>query len=246
MVKGCAALRRPSFSLFLSVVGVGELGVGRRGRSGLVAAAWPSGCTGREWRGGGGWQWAGRRAGRDEPTVDPERDVPYRDRRLVECLREGAGRFGWQHRPAAPASMRDGRWLVGYEVSGAIRGHFQGPTAVRARWEADGTAVVQTDMTDIGTGAYTILTQVAADSLGLSPDRVRIDLGRSASPSSWGPGGSWGATNACTAAHRACLALREKVLAAAGGDTRSPLHGLDPGTPCSPMATWASAARPRQ
>lgn len=194
--------------------------------------SWPHGradAPGREWRGGGGWQWAGRRAGRNEPTVDPERDVPYRDRHLVECLREGARRFGWQHRPAAPASMRDGRWLVGYEVSGAIRGHFQGPTAVRARWEADGTAVVQTDMTDIGTGTYTILTQVAADSLGLSPDRVRIDLGWSDSPSSWGPGGSWGATNACTAAHWACLALREKVLAAAGGDTRSPLHGLDPG-----------------
>ncbi|MDF3287749.1 xanthine dehydrogenase family protein molybdopterin-binding subunit [Streptomyces silvisoli] len=165
---------------------------------------------------------------RNEPTVDPERDVPYSDRHLVECLREGARRFGWEHRPAAPASVRDGRWLVGYGMSAAIRGHFQGPTAARVRLEVDGTAVVQTDMTDLGTGTYTVLTQVVADGLGLSPDRVRIELGRSDFPSSWGSGGSWGATNSCTAVHRACLALREKVLVAAGGDTRSPLHGLDP------------------
>ncbi|WP_327365421.1 xanthine dehydrogenase family protein molybdopterin-binding subunit [Streptomyces sp. NBC_01217] len=165
---------------------------------------------------------------RNEPTVDPERDVPYSDRHLVECLREGARRFGWEHRPATPASVRQGRWLIGYGMSAAIRGHFQGPTTVRVRLEADGTAVVQTDMTDLGTGTYTILTQVAADGLGLPPERVRIELGRSDFPSSWGSGGSWGATNSCTAVHRACATLREKLLDAACGDTRSALHGLDP------------------
>ncbi|MES4889669.1 xanthine dehydrogenase family protein molybdopterin-binding subunit [Streptomyces sp. NPDC096012] len=165
---------------------------------------------------------------RNEPAVDPERDVPYSDRHLVDCLREGARRFGWEHRHATPASVRDGRWLVGYGMSAAIRGHFQGPTAVRVRWEADGTAVVRTDMTDLGTGTYTILTQAAADGLGLAPDQVRIELGRSDYPPSWGSGGSWGATNSCTAVDRACLALREKVLVAAVGDKRSPLHGRDP------------------
>ncbi|WP_351222602.1 xanthine dehydrogenase family protein molybdopterin-binding subunit [Streptomyces sp. NPDC002133] len=165
---------------------------------------------------------------RNEPTVDPERDVPYSDRHLVECLREGARRFGWEHRPATPASVRDGQWLVGYGMSAAIRGHFQGPTTARVRLGADGTAVVQTDMTDIGTGTYTILTQVAAEGLGLPPDRVRVELGRSELPTSWGSGGSWGAAGSSTAVHRACLALREKLLVAARGDTRSPLHGLDP------------------
>ncbi|MFD7441640.1 molybdopterin cofactor-binding domain-containing protein [Streptomyces sp. NPDC059909] len=165
---------------------------------------------------------------RNEPAVDPERDVPYSDRHLVECLREGARRFGWEHRPATPASVRDGRWLVGYGMSAAIRGHFQGPTTARVRLEADGTAVVQTDMTDIGTGTYTILTQVAADGLGLPPDRVRIELGRSELPTSWGSGGSWGGAGSSTAVHGACTALREKVLVAARGDTRSPLYGLDP------------------
>ncbi|MGW7636890.1 molybdopterin cofactor-binding domain-containing protein [Streptomyces decoyicus] len=165
---------------------------------------------------------------RNEPTVDPERDVPYSDRHLVDCLREGARRFGWEHRPATPASVREGRWLVGCGMSAAIRGHFQGPTTVRVRLEADGTAVVQTDMTDIGTGTYTVLTQVTGDGLGLPPERVRIELGRSELPASWGSGGSWGAANSSTAAHRACAALREKLLVTAGSDARSPLHGRDP------------------
>jgi xanthine dehydrogenase YagR molybdenum-binding subunit len=149
---------------------------------------------------------------RNEPTVDPERGVPYSDRHLVDCLREGARRFGWERRPATPASVREGQWLVGYGMAAAIRGHFQAPTTVRVRLAANGTAVVQTDMTDIGTGTYTILTQVAADGLGLSPDRVRVELGRSELPLSWGSGGSWGAANSSTAVHRACAALREKLL----------------------------------
>jgi xanthine dehydrogenase YagR molybdenum-binding subunit len=83
-------------------------------------------------------------------------------------------------------------------------------------------------MTDIGTGTYTILTQIAADGLGLPPDRVRVELGRSEYPVSQGSGGSWGAANSSTALHRACQALREKLMATVRGDARSPLHGLDP------------------
>jgi len=96
------------------------------------------------------------------------------------------------------------------------------------RLGADGIAVVRSDMTDIGTGTYTILTQVAADGLGLPPDRVRVELGRSEFPTSMGSGGSWGAANSSTAVHRACEALREKLLATARNDARSALHGLDP------------------
>jgi xanthine dehydrogenase YagR molybdenum-binding subunit len=165
---------------------------------------------------------------RNEPELDPERGVPFSDRHLVECLRDGARRFGWESRPAQAASLRAGRWMVGYGMAAAIRGHLQAPTKVAVRLEADGTAVVRSDMTDIGTGTYTILTQVAADGLGLPPDRVRVELGRSEFPVSMGSGGSWGATNSCTALHRACEALREKLLATASNDARSALHGLDP------------------
>ena len=160
----------------------------------------------------------------NEPTRDPERDVPFSDRRLVECMREGARLFGWDRRPSRPASLRDGRWLVGYGMAAAIRMHFQGPTKVRVRLGSDGVAVVQTDMTDIGTGTYTILTQVAAERLELPLDRVRIELGDSDFPPSAGSGGSWGAANSSTAVHRACEALREKLRHAGG---RIPAEGLE-------------------
>jgi xanthine dehydrogenase YagR molybdenum-binding subunit len=156
--------------------------------------------------------------------VDPERGVPFSDRRLVECLREGARRFGWAHRPTTPASVRAGRWMVGSGVAAAIRVHPQGPAKVRVRLAPDGIAVVRSDMTDIGTGTYTILTQVAADALDLPPERVRVELGRSDFPASWGSGGSWGASNSSVALYRACEALREKLRTAGG---RIPANGLE-------------------
>lgn len=148
---------------------------------------------------------------RNEPTLDPERGVPFSDRRLVECMREGARRFGWERRPTKPASLREGQWLIGYGMASAIRAHYQGPTTVRVRMGPDGIAIVQSDMTDIGTGTYTIVAQVAADALGLPIHCVRVELGRSDFPRGSGSGGSWGAANTCTAVHRACLALREKL-----------------------------------
>jgi xanthine dehydrogenase YagR molybdenum-binding subunit len=93
---------------------------------------------------------------------------------------------------------------------------------------SDGIAVVQSDMTDIGGGTYTILTQVAAEALGLPIDRVRVEIGRSDFPVSMGSGGSWGAANSSTAVYHACRALREKLAASACNDVKSPLHGRDP------------------
>src|SRR3954462_12826792 len=101
------------------------------------------------------------------------------------------------------------------------RTHFQGRAKARVRLGADGIAVVESDMTDIGTGTYTILTQVAAEGLGLPPCRGGVELGRSESPPSVGSGGSWGAGNSSTAVHHACTVLREKLLAAASSDARS-------------------------
>jgi xanthine dehydrogenase YagR molybdenum-binding subunit len=89
----------------------------------------------------------------------------------------------------------------------------------------DGIAVVQSDMTDIGGGTYTILTQVAAEALGLPADRVRVELGRSEFPLSWGSGGSWGASSTSNAVLRACEALREGLLASAR-DKSEPLSEI--------------------
>src|SRR3981081_1201447 len=95
---------------------------------------------------------------------------------------------------------------------------------VKVRMGPDGVAVVQSDMTDIGTGTYTILTQVAADCLGLPLDRVRVELGRSEFPVSAGSGGSMGAANSSNAVQRACAALREKQRVAGGN---IPAEGLE-------------------
>jgi xanthine dehydrogenase YagR molybdenum-binding subunit len=147
----------------------------------------------------------------NEPARHPETGQPFSDRRLVECIREGARRFEWNQRPASPGSLRDGRWLVGYGMAAAVRMQFQLPSKATVRMEADGTVVVRSDITDIGTGTYTIVAQVAAETLGVPLQRVKVEIGRSDYPKGAGSGGSFGATNTCTAVYNACIALQEKL-----------------------------------
>jgi xanthine dehydrogenase YagR molybdenum-binding subunit len=143
--------------------------------------------------------------------VHPETGQPFSDRRLVECMREGARRFGWERRPARPGTLRDGRWLVGYGMAAAVRMQFQLPSKATVRMRPDGTALVRSDITDIGTGTYTIVAQVAAETLGLPLERIKVEIGHSDYPPGAGSGGSFGATNTCTAVYNACVALREKL-----------------------------------
>ncbi len=158
----------------------------------------------------------------NEPEVHPEEGIPFSERRLVECMREGARRFGWERRPSRPGSRRDGRRLVGYGMAAAARMQFQAPSKAMVRLGPDGMVVVRSDMTDIGTGTYTVVAQVAAETLGVALERVRVELGDSNFPPGAGAGGSWGATNTCTAVYNACLALREKL-----GSGPVPAEGLE-------------------
>lgn len=156
----------------------------------------------------------------NEPAVHPETGQPFSDRRLAECMREGARRFGWERRPAKSGTLRDGRWLVGYGMAAAIRMQFQLPSKASVRMMPDGTAVVRSDITDIGTGTYTIVAQVAAETLGVPLERVRVEIADSNYPPGAGSGGSFGATNTCVAVYNACVALGEKLASAsipAGG-----------------------------
>ncbi len=159
----------------------------------------------------------------NEPDRHPETGQPFSDRRLVECMREGARRFGWAQRPKRPATLRDGRWLVGYGMASAVRMQFQAPSKAAVRMGADGKVRVRSDITDIGTGTYTIVAQVAAQTLGVPLEHVKVEIGRSEYPPGWGSGGSWGATNTCTAVYNACLALQKKL--EGGGDV--PLEGVE-------------------
>ena len=155
---------------------------------------------------------------RNEPSQDPEKHIPYSSRHLIACMQEGARRFGWDKRNAKPGQVRDGRWLVGMGMAAATRGNPLKLSKANVALNPDGTATVRMAMTDIGTGTYTILTQIAAEMLGLPMERVRVELGDTSFPEAAGSGGSFGAGSSGSALFEACNALREKLARAAGMD----------------------------
>ena len=155
----------------------------------------------------------------NDTQVDPEKPSrSFSQRRLVECLRTGADKFGWTRRTARPGQVRDGRWLVGMGVAAAFRNNLVMKSAARVRLESSGQIVVETDMTDIGTGTYTIIAQTAAEMMGVPLHRVEVRLGDSAFPVSAGSGGQWGANSSTAGVYAACIKLREAVAAKLGLD----------------------------
>jgi xanthine dehydrogenase YagR molybdenum-binding subunit len=149
---------------------------------------------------------------RNDTQVDPEKpERPFSQRNLVRCLREGAERFGWQRRNAAPGAVREGHWLVGMGTAAAFRNNLLIPSAARVRLRTDGVVVVETDMTDIGTGSYTIIAQTAAEMMGVDIEKVVVRLGDSAFPVSAGSGGQFGANCSTSGVYAACVKLREAV-----------------------------------
>lgn len=148
----------------------------------------------------------------NDTQVDPENpDIPFSQRHLVECLRTGAERFGWDKRKAEPGMVREGRWLIGMGVAAGFRGSPVQTSGARVRLDSRGIVTVETDMTDIGTGSYTIIGQTAAEMLGVPLDQVVVRLGDSAFPASSGSGGQFGAISSTSGVYAACLKLREAV-----------------------------------
>jgi xanthine dehydrogenase YagR molybdenum-binding subunit len=153
---------------------------------------------------------------------------PWSTKALRECYQRAAAAFGWAKRNPAPRSMRDGATLVGWGMASATYPARQLPASAVARMHGDGSAVVQCGTQDIGTGTYTIMTQIAADALGLPIESVRFELGDTALPEAPLSAGSLTATSAGSAVKLACDALRAALIATAIADPRSPLHGLAP------------------
>jgi xanthine dehydrogenase YagR molybdenum-binding subunit len=143
---------------------------------------------------------------------------PFSQRQLVRCLQLGAERFGWNKRRARPGQVKDGRWLVGMGVASAYRGAPVTKSAARVRLDGRGVVTVETDMTDIGTGSYTILAQTAAEMMGVPLQRVVVRLGDSNFPVSSGSGGQWGAASSTAGLYAACVKLREAVAQKLGFD----------------------------
>jgi len=158
---------------------------------------------------------------RNEPTEDPEKHIPYSSRTLIPCYQEGARRFGWDKRNPKPGQVRDGRWLVGMGMAAATRGNPLLLSKANVRLGPDGFATVRMAMTDIGTGTYTILTQIAAEMLGLPPNRIRMELGDTSFPQAAGSGGSFGAASSGSALFDACNTLRAKLARIAGMDPKT-------------------------
>ncbi|MFJ8601598.1 xanthine dehydrogenase family protein molybdopterin-binding subunit [Streptomyces shenzhenensis] len=166
---------------------------------------------------------------RNHTDVDPRNGLPWSGKALLECYEVGARRFGWSRRNPRPRSMRDGNWLVGYGMASALFPYFAQPCAAQATVRGDGSALVRSAATDIGTGTYTVMAQLAAEELGLPLDMVRFDLGDSDMPNSMMAGGS-GLTGALgNAVHDACRRLVRSFTELAWADPESPLRGVPPG-----------------
>ena len=155
----------------------------------------------------------------NDTQVDPEKpERRFSQRRLNECLTLGAEKFGWKDRNPKPGLTRDGRWLVGTGVAAAFRNNLNGNSAARVRLERSGKIIVETDMTDIGTGSYTIIAQTAAEMMGVALDQVEVRLGDSLFPVSAGSGGQWGANSSTAGVYAACVKLRTAIVEKLGLD----------------------------
>ncbi|MCQ1775951.1 xanthine dehydrogenase family protein molybdopterin-binding subunit [Neorhizobium galegae] len=152
----------------------------------------------------------------NDTQVDPEHpERAFSQRNLSGCLTLGADRFGWKNRREV-ASRRENNWLVGMGVAAAFRNNLVMPSGARVKLDREGVVTVETDMTDIGTGSYTIIAQTAAEMMGIGIDKVAVQLGDSRFPVSAGSGGQFGANSSTSGVYAACVKLREAVASKLG------------------------------
>ncbi|MCL8380539.1 aldehyde oxidoreductase molybdenum-binding subunit PaoC [Xanthobacter aminoxidans] len=176
---------------------------------------------------------------------DPENpDRPFSQRQLVACLRLGAERFGWSRHNPKPGQVREGDQLIGMGMAVGFRNNLLMKSGARVRLDAEGRVTVETAMTDIGTGSYTILAQTAAEMMGVGLDKVRVVLGDSSLPASCGSGGQWGANNATSGVYAACMKLREEVARTLGFNSKEAVFAdgeVRAGNRAVPLAQAAGA-----
>ena len=154
---------------------------------------------------------------RNDPDVDPESGNRFSSRNLVACLRDGAERFGWSARDPTPAIRREGRRLVGTGVAASTYPARRQPSSARARSDGDGHYTVYIAAADIGTGARTALTQIAADTLEVGVESVQVLIGDSSFPEAFLAGGSMGNASWGSAVVKACRELRAAIEREGGG-----------------------------
>jgi xanthine dehydrogenase YagR molybdenum-binding subunit len=154
---------------------------------------------------------ADKKATKAEEKDQPDANPPFSLRQLVKCFQVGAKKFEWNKRKAKPGELRDGRWLIGLGVATAYRDNVVTKSAARVRLDKRGALTVETDMTDIGTGSYTIIAQTAAEMMGIPMSKINVRLGDSTFPVSAGSGGQWGGNSSTSGVYAACVKLREAI-----------------------------------
>lgn len=148
----------------------------------------------------------------NDTQEDPEKPGRrFSQRQLVRCLELGAQKFGWSARSAKPGSVQKGRWLVGMGMAAGFRNNLVMKSGARVSLDSKGVVTVETDMTDIGTGSYTIIAQTAAEMMGVGLDKIVVKLGDSDFPAAAGSGGQWGGNTSTAGVYAACVKLREAV-----------------------------------
>ena len=158
--------------------------------------------------------------------IDNMNRRPFTSKALHQAYAEGAERFGWKRRSHAPRSMKEGHEFVGWGMATGLWETMFSKTSASAKLSADGSLEVASASSDIGTGTYTVMTQVAADTLGLSPDKIVSSLGDSSMPPAPVEGGSWGAASTGAAVQLACRAVATKLLEAAQNIEGRPFAGV--------------------
>ena len=162
---------------------------------------------------------------RNEPDRDLSNGLPFSTRGHLECLRRGAEAFGWSRRNPEPGANRDAGQLIGFGMASAVYHSMSSPCSVSVRINADGTADVSTASIDMGPGTYTSMTQLAADGLGLTVDRVRFALGDSNFPEAPMHGAQQTMASVGSGVSHAAHLLRDRFVRTAVVDPGSPLHG---------------------
>jgi xanthine dehydrogenase YagR molybdenum-binding subunit len=163
---------------------------------------------------------------RNDTDTDPLSGRPFSTRGMRSCLSEGAARFGWDKRTPQPRSMRDGRYLIGQGMASAIYTCWRWPSKARVTLNSDGSALTEVGTQEIGGGSYTVMQQIAADTLGVAPEQVTVRLGNTSLPASHASFGSATVSNAGASVMLAAKAARDKAITLAITGQDAPFAGV--------------------
>jgi xanthine dehydrogenase YagR molybdenum-binding subunit len=163
---------------------------------------------------------------KNDADVYPGRNVPWSSKNLTECYRLGAEKFGWSRRKSEPSAIREGDWLIGMGMASSLYPAHRGRASVKVRFQADGTAQVSSATQDLGTGTWTVLAIVGADSLGLPIEKIRTELGDSALPPAPTSGGSVSVGSVTPAIQKAAESAKKKLIQLSIRNKKSPFFGM--------------------